>query len=238
MGGFCPVCGKHSIFIRTQERALMRNDGLCIRCGSASRHRHVAKCILDAFREKGVAKLSDFSKREDIVVFNTSSRSPIAKKLGTSENIVVSEYFDDCKPGESKNGILCQDVEQLTFPDAHFDVIISEDVFEHVKNWRKGFSEVYRVLKKNGLHVFSIPFYFDRKTEELFTIKDGKYKLHNPIEYHGDPFRGTIPCYIHFGYDLFDFLRGMGFETRLIISHYEDDLKFVTYNSYTFISRK
>jgi SAM-dependent methyltransferase len=216
----------------------MRNDGLCIWCGSASRTRHVVKNILHAFRGRGILKLSDFSKSDDIFVYNTSSQSPIARKMGASKNIVVSEYFDDCKPGEFKNGILCQDLEQLTFRDEQFDLVISEDVFEHVKEWRKGFLEVHRVLKKNGAHVFSIPFYFDRKTEELFTLDNGAYQLREPIEYHGDPIRGTIPCFVHFGYDLFDFLRSIGFETTIDISQYADDIDFATYNSYTFLTKK
>jgi SAM-dependent methyltransferase len=236
--GFCPVCGKNSFFLLTQDISLMRNDGLCIRCGSGSRHRHVAKNILHAFRDRGISKLSDFSKRDDVFVFNTSSQCPIAKKMGASKNIVVSEYFDDCKPGEFNNGILCQDLEHLTFADEQFDLIVSEDVFEHVKDWRKGFLEVHRVLKKNGVHVFSIPFYFDRKTEELFTFENATRRLREPIEYHGDPIRGTIPCFVHFGYDLFDFLRGIGCEATVEISHYADDVKFATYNSYTFVAKK
>ncbi len=216
----------------------MRNDGVCVRCGSISRHRHLAQCVLEEFRERGIAGLSDFGGRDDIFVFNASSRSPIARRLGTSKNIVNSEYFDDCTPGELKNGIVCQDLEQLTFRDDSVDLVITEDVFEHVRDWRKGFSEVFRVLKKNGLHVFSIPFYFDRKTKELFTLKNGRYELLEPVEYHGDPVRGSIPAYQHFGYDLFDFLWARGFAANVRISQYADNRAIATDNSYTFVTKK
>ena len=153
-------------------------------------------------------------------VFNASAQGPIARRMGKSKNIIISEYFDDCKPGEFKNGVLCQNLEQLTFHDSELDLVITEDVFEHVGNWRRGFSEVYRVLKKNGAHVFSIPFYFDEKTEELFERKDGKHVLKEPIEFHGDPIRGAIPAYTHLGYDIFDLLRGIGFEVSVIFTIY------------------
>jgi Methyltransferase domain. len=236
--GFCPVCGRNSIFVLTQEIQRIRNDGICIGCGSCSRTRHVAKCILDEFKDRKITSLKDFKTRPDISVFNASSGGSIARKMGTAKNIFMSEYFDDCKPGEFKNGIQCQDVEQLTFPDSSMDLIITEDVFEHVKNRRKGFTEVYRILKKNGVHIFSIPFYFDKKTEELFTLKNGKYELKEPIEYHGDPIQGTIPAYTRLGYDLFDFLRSINFEVKIDISEYADSIKFATYNSYTFITKK
>ena len=236
--GFCPVCGKNSIFILTQEIQRMRNDGICIWCGSCSRTRHVAKCILDEFKDRKISSLNDFKTNSDISVFNASSDDPIARKMGPAKNISASEYFDDCKPGEYKNGVQCQDLEQLTFSDCSMDLIITEDVFEHVKNWRKGFTEVYRVLKKNGVHVFSIPFYFDEKTEDLFTQKNGKYELIEPVEYHGDPIKGSIPTYTHLGYDLFDFLRSINFDVKVNVSQYADDIKFATYNSYSFITKK
>jgi SAM-dependent methyltransferase len=217
---------------------MMRNDGLCIWCSSGSRNRHVAKCILEEFKNKNIKSLSEFRGRDNISVYNTSSQGPIARIMGISKNIITSEFIDDCPLGRMSDGVLCQNLENLTFPDERFDLIISEDVFEHVKDYRRGFSEVYRVLKKNGLHIFSIPFYFDKKTEELFSLNHGKYELREPIEYHGDPIRGKIPAYTHFGYDLFDLLQDIGFNARISVSQYADEKKYATFNSYTFITRK
>jgi SAM-dependent methyltransferase len=58
-------------------------------------------------------------------------------------------------------------VEKLPFPDNTFDCIKATELFEHVENLEKGFSECVRVLKKRGHLVISTPFLF-------------------PI--HGDPF--------------------------------------------------
>jgi SAM-dependent methyltransferase len=111
-------------------------------------------------------------------------------------------------------------------------------VFEHVPDYRRGFQEVHRVLKKGGYHVFSIPYHFDRKTRDLFEMDNGKRRLHEPVEYHGDPVRGTIPCFTHFGYDLIDFLDNIGFESRIDVSRFVDEERWRTYESFTFVTRK
>lgn len=45
----------------------------------------------------------------------------------------------------------------IPYDNNFFDVVISLDVFEHIANDDKSVSEIYRVLKKGGLLVFSVP---------------------------------------------------------------------------------
>ncbi|GCC10046.1 putative S-adenosylmethionine-dependent methyltransferase/MSMEI_2290 [archaeon] len=45
----------------------------------------------------------------------------------------------------------------LPYDDNFFDVAVSFDVFEHIKNDQKAISEVYRVLKENGVLIFTVP---------------------------------------------------------------------------------
>jgi ubiquinone/menaquinone biosynthesis C-methylase UbiE len=54
----------------------------------------------------------------------------------------------DEKLGERINGIFNQDVQHLTFSDASFDVVTSNQVFEHVPDDIKGYAECLRVLGK------------------------------------------------------------------------------------------
>ena len=54
------------------------------------------------------------------------------------------------------SGIRCENVEKLTFSAERFNLIISQDVFEHVCDPWKGFAEIHRVLKNGGYHVFTV----------------------------------------------------------------------------------
>jgi len=51
-------------------------------------------------------------------------------------------------------------IEKSPFKDSSFDMVICTDVLEHVENPDALLSECYRVLKKNGKLILSIPFNF------------------------------------------------------------------------------
>ncbi len=236
--GLCTLCGKSTFFVLIDTKETVRNHALCVRCGSISRHRHLALWIVNTFRSRGIKSLADFVSHPELTVFNTSAKGAIHRALGSGPNITFSEYFDGVAPGDYKDGILNQDLQSLTFADASFDLVISEDVFEHVPDYRKGFAEVRRVLKRGGAHIFTIPYLSNRKTRDLFKWVDGKPVLFEPIEYHGDPLRGQIPCFTHFGYDIMGILEDLGFEARLEWSWYADQCCHGTFDCYTFIAVK
>ena len=83
--------------------------------------------------------------------FEMSSRGPfvnfLKKRAGALE---LSEYWPDIPLGAEKEGISCQNVEQLTFRDSSFHLCTSTEVFEHVSDDTRGFSEIHRVLKPGG----------------------------------------------------------------------------------------
>ena len=45
----------------------------------------------------------------------------------------------------------------ISYPDEFFELVVAFDVFEHIKDDKNAISEVYRVLKKNGFLIFSVP---------------------------------------------------------------------------------
>jgi ubiquinone/menaquinone biosynthesis C-methylase UbiE len=63
----------------------------------------------------------------------------------------------------TKKGIKAylQDVQEpFPFPDNYFDVVVSEDVIEHLFFPEKTLYEIYRVLKPGGIFVGSVPNHF------------------------------------------------------------------------------
>lgn len=54
---------------------------------------------------------------------------------------------------EKKVGDACK----IPYKSDFFDIVVSFDVIEHIKDDKGAVSEIYRVLKKNGYFVFSVP---------------------------------------------------------------------------------
>jgi SAM-dependent methyltransferase len=52
------------------------------------------------------------------------------------------------------------DVEQLPFPDESFGTVVALNTFEHVQRFWRGFEEVRRVLRPDGVLLVTVPFYF------------------------------------------------------------------------------
>ena len=89
-------------------------------------------------------------------------------------NLSTSEFFPNHKLGKYVDGIRNEDVQKLSFADKEFDLVTSNQVFEHVPDDIKGFKEVNRVLKNGGFFIFGILLYNIPKTLQRAYIKDGK----------------------------------------------------------------
>jgi SAM-dependent methyltransferase len=58
-------------------------------------------------------------------------------------------------------GVDCiADVEDLPQPDASVGAVLALNTFEHVPHFWRGFEEIYRVLRPDGMLLLSVPFYF------------------------------------------------------------------------------
>lgn len=81
----------------------------------------------------------------------------IFKKYG--KNYIIDINKDALSAIDNK---LCEkkgiaDACNLPFNNDFFDVVVSFDTFEHIKNDKESVSEIYRVLKKNGVLIFTVP---------------------------------------------------------------------------------
>src|SRR5262245_19436177 len=59
------------------------------------------------------------------------------------------------------------DQQQIPYPDASFDVVITYDVLEHVEDPRRSVAEIWRVLRPGGLSVNVFPLYFGAQSHHL-----------------------------------------------------------------------
>jgi SAM-dependent methyltransferase len=87
-----------------------------------------------------------------------------------------------------KDGYRSENLESQTFPDASFDLVITQDVFEHVLDPAQAFAEIARTLKPGGAHVFTIPWYYWKPTRvRAERDLDGSIRHLVEPDYHGSP---------------------------------------------------
>ncbi len=240
--GKCNICGKSTIFICI-DAATVRNNMYCPFCQSSSRKRHVAKLLINKVISN-ISSLAEISSNkhldnlDKLNIYNADVNEAFSEFLQPNTSYYCSSYIPNIEVGtEIREKVFCQNLEELTFTSEKFDVVITEDVFEHIRDCEKAFREVYRVLKTGGYHIFTIPCFFDKPT--LIRVDtSGKEDIHllSP-EYHGDKIRGKILAYRTFGIDIFETLKKIGFETTVDFSNYLDR-RFGIFDSYAFCSRK
>ncbi len=242
--GCCIVCGAQSTFLSFDpvDLACKRNSFSCQKCSAISRNRHLAKIILELFPTSPLStSLYEFSTRSTIKIFNTSVNGSLHMVLQKINGYEGSEYFEDVPSGSYINGIQCQDLLQTSYPDNTFDLIITEDVLEHVSNPMKACKEIKRILKPGGWHVATVPVNFQQQ-ETITRAIINENGLHHllPVEHHFDPCRtGGILVFTDFGLDLVDtYLQKIG-KTVVYESHQNknDEQSFGIYNNWVYASQ-
>ena len=131
-----------------------------------------------------------------------------------NHDLTGSEYLGyEYEGGTKINGIRHEDVEKLSFLDETLDLIISNDVFEHVPNPATAFAECVRVLKVGGLMLATIPFHSDNdESITRATIIQGALNHLLPPVYHGNPVSadGSL-VFTDFGWDVLKAMQEVGF---------------------------
>lgn len=189
--GECPICETRTLFIKKSE--WLRDNYLCISCRSIPRCRaiiHVLEILYPGYR--------------NMLIHESSPSGPASQKLRKEcKQYVCSNFYDDIPPGTYKKGVRCENLEAMTFPDASFDLVITQDVLEHVMTPAKAFAEIARTLRAGGSHIFTVP-YYQKKTltraletsEGILYLAEKDYHL-NPIDEKGSLVvteRGTDIC--------------------------------------------
>lgn len=220
----CPLHG-NSLFVRLNDTML---GVRCVVCGAAPIATSIANVLMSHVPDYRQKKMYELSSRGAFFEF-------INKNV---ENAVFSEYMDDVKPGDSVNGVLCQDVQNLTFDDGVFDVCTSTEVFEHVPNDLQGFKEIYRVLRDSGVFVFTVPLYDVDTTVTRALLDNGEIVHLLPPEYHDDSIRGVgkVLVFRDYGRDIVDKLLSVGFTDVEIIE--QPDCAGFGYTKDVIVARK
>jgi hypothetical protein len=114
-----------------------------------------------------------------------------------------------------------QNLCSLTYGDACFDLVICNDVFEHVYDLPKALAEVFRVLVVGGRLLATFPMAFAQRQNIIKAEYQGPQLpalFRAEPEYHGDPIRPTRGSLVYQipGWDLLDLASAIGFSSVLI----------------------
>jgi ubiquinone/menaquinone biosynthesis C-methylase UbiE len=207
----CYICGKIGNFTIIDGAVLYR-EAVCEHCGASLRNSDTAKIVVQTLLNIDSSLHEVANQLNDFKILGTSSNGAIHSALKHLPGYVTGEYFEDTKSGEYKNNIMCIDLTASYFVDNYFDIVISEDVLEHIDDINLAFQEINRILKLKGSHVFTVPLHENDRTID-------RSHLRNKI-FHGDPVRaeGAL-VYTDFGQDIETILTGFGMRSERFVLH-------------------
>lgn len=226
--GLCTVCGKESIFIRKGLMNL-RENFICENCGSNSRNRHLALTLCNLYgdsSQKEKSLTSILKNLSALSIYEVSASGPVNNILKRLDNHTSSEYSPERALETGADRV--ENLEQTSFADGSFDLIISQDVFEHIRDTDKAFKEVGRILRPGGRHIFTVPF-----NPAVLTYRPSGEKI--PAHKDGEE---IIEVQTVFGSDLIDILKKYGFSTDIYLSVVQLEKRYRIYWSRVFVSLK
>ena len=185
-----------------------RERVVCPFCRMNNRQRLIAGLIRKVLRQDASTSRSVYFMEQVTPIFNW------AEQEFPDHYIVGSEYLGDAYQGGTViRGVRHEDAMNLSFESDSLDLIVSNDVYEHVPRPTKAFAECLRVLKPGGQMLMTIPFHSRADVSVARAVVEGgqiSYLL--PAEYHGNPVStsGSL-VFTDFGWDLLEEIRKAGF---------------------------
>ena len=165
---YCPICGHSSNEFLDHNNDMVIKNTVCPSCKSYERHR-----LLWIFLNKEI----DLSTKK-LKILYIAPENCLYNELNKIENIsiITANIL-------GKNVDINFNLINIPFNDNVFDLILCNHVLEHVKNDRKAMSELYRIMKPDGLAILTIPYSTQEKTIE--EPLDQEYTLEKRLKLFG-----------------------------------------------------
>lgn len=195
--GYCPICETDVTFNAWGEN--LRDAYLCGRCGSVPRERALMVALNGFCPDWRDMKIHESSPGERGVSLRLKDECPGYLPTHYSPDIPLGDHSPE-------GGWLNQDLEHQTFPDDSFDLVVTQDVFEHLFDPDAASREIARTLKPGGIHVFTTPLVFGAGRESIQCAvrgTDGQIIHLQKPDYHLNPIdaKGSLVTF-WWGYDI------------------------------------
>jgi SAM-dependent methyltransferase len=200
--GWCPVCECETKFLA--ERPQFRDHLLCEHCKSIPRQRalvHVMSQTFPNWRELSIHEAGP------------APWLSITQKLRAQCPLYTESQYNPTLPfgviqppnkWDPPTGVRNEDLEKQTFGDEAFDLVLTQDVFEHIFLPDRAISEIARTLKPRGAHICSVPLtQRHRPSQRRASLVSGQVVHHREAAYHANPVskNGSLVT-IDWGYDI------------------------------------
>jgi methyltransferase family protein len=226
----CPICGRHvtplydlpDIPLRVEHKiGILRETLQCRNCLASMRHRSLAVALLDDFNarcDQELSSIAELSRRglQGLRILDSDNFSATSELLRNCSGYSRCSYI----PGRPWGSCLApgcynEDLQRLTFANGTFDIVLTSDVMEHVRDCDAAHREIFRVLRSGGVYIFNVP--FDANAEDDIQLVDtttpNDVFLCKP-QIHGDPLSSGALAYRVFGRSLISRLQALGFDTE------------------------
>jgi SAM-dependent methyltransferase len=179
--------------------------------------RMIAEDVRIFLQSKGAAPLIVYMMEQVTEFYRWMGRE------ARGSTVIGSEFLGvDIASGSVVNGIRHENAEQLSFANASVDLVISNEVLEHVNDPERVIAEIVRVLRVGGSLFLTTPFdpNKDESVRRARLVSGGIQHLLPPV-YHGNPLSkdGSL-VFNDFGWELVSLLERAGFRSVSIVVHW------------------
>ena len=221
---FCPVCGEKSNI--SPFTANMRESGFCSNCGSWNRQRLLAILLIKDIQKRFNLRIESLSSKnipDNIRIFNAEWFGAIHKTLKHISGYSWSKYSGSkYRSGEIVEGVTHQDLQETSFQDNQFDIVLTSDVLEHIPEPYLAHKEIYRILKPGGVHIFTVPSIMKQPVDVQHAIKKNNEIVHlTEPKWHGKKIESNL-VYTVFGLEMISHLWNIGFNVKFYEVNYEE----------------
>lgn len=189
--GLCPACGGR-VFISFARSAFHTR---CLKCRSTVVNLSMIPVVKyhcgGTFEGKSAYEMSSYGATYDYL-------------LKTFPQVSFSEYIEGRPLGTIVDGLRNEDATQLTYASGSFDIVTSNQVFEHVDDDRRAYSECCRVVKAGGALIFTVPLYDIPSTVRVAHLSGGTIKWIGTPEYHDSRLGGPQSAPVFWRHSIHD----------------------------------
>ncbi|MBX2810204.1 MAG: methyltransferase domain-containing protein [Myxococcales bacterium] len=231
----CPSCGRPALLRRKhaiddalseawalddawRERIEKREGTHCTLCGASWRARHLARALVQYLQKTcgttatSLAHACVDPRCAALRVAEINGAGRLHRYLTRLPHLAYSEF------GSTNPRIRSEDLLNLSYPDNSFDLVITSETLEHVPNVDRALSEIQRILRPGGAHIFTVPIIYDRTTRQRAHLVGDSLTHNLPPSYHNglNGPQADMLVFYEFGADFEEQLRAAGFKVATI----------------------